>query len=330
MHSFAQGWEGCQPLVRRIFRVAVGVKVQLGNRSKCSVLCLLPLLTGCAATVLSGGGQDNEIRATVDSSTLKPVTRELLQRARALGVVANDRSSTKVADHFETHGGYNIKIDRATVGKDEMTGAERRDMLTGLCRAPSPDASVMLRVLKADTGGTVGAMYTSRVKVDLSWQIEVLECRTGRFDAFGGSLHVNLGEYTMSVAEVNNRVGMEVGSKVLAAIGARIQGASNAGAEASKPEMPAPIIALPAVSAPSSTATPQAATVPAYAATTSEIAEVQWRLNMLGYRVGNVDGVIGRRTTDAIRKFQSDNRLPQSGIPDQATIAALRKKTPGK
>ena len=52
--------------------------------------------------------------------------------------------------------------------------------------------------------------------------------------------------------------------------------------------------------------------------------ELQDRLNQLGYKVGAVDGVIGPRTTEALKKFQSDNSLSPTGTLDIQTIKKLR------
>jgi len=52
--------------------------------------------------------------------------------------------------------------------------------------------------------------------------------------------------------------------------------------------------------------------------------EMQERLNELGYKLGAVDGVSGPRTIDALKKFQSDNKLPPTGVIDAETIRKLR------
>jgi localization factor PodJL len=52
--------------------------------------------------------------------------------------------------------------------------------------------------------------------------------------------------------------------------------------------------------------------------------EMQERLNELGYKLGAVDGVSGPRTVEALKKFQSDNRLPATGTIDAETIRKLR------
>lgn len=50
---------------------------------------------------------------------------------------------------------------------------------------------------------------------------------------------------------------------------------------------------------------------------------MQSRLNNLGYNTGPVDGIVGPRTTDAIRKFQEKYGLPVDGIAGSATRGKL-------
>jgi peptidoglycan hydrolase-like protein with peptidoglycan-binding domain len=52
--------------------------------------------------------------------------------------------------------------------------------------------------------------------------------------------------------------------------------------------------------------------------------ELQERLNELGYKVGNVDGVLGPRTVEQLKKYQTDNKLTPSGTVDPDTIKKLR------
>jgi peptidoglycan hydrolase-like protein with peptidoglycan-binding domain len=51
--------------------------------------------------------------------------------------------------------------------------------------------------------------------------------------------------------------------------------------------------------------------------------QAQSALNSRGYDVGQPDGVMGPRTTRAVRDFQQANNLQTSGRLDQATLAAL-------
>jgi peptidoglycan hydrolase-like protein with peptidoglycan-binding domain len=54
------------------------------------------------------------------------------------------------------------------------------------------------------------------------------------------------------------------------------------------------------------------------------IFELQERLNELGYKLGTVDGVSGPKTVEALKKFQSDNKLSPTGTVDPETIRKLR------
>lgn len=57
------------------------------------------------------------------------------------------------------------------------------------------------------------------------------------------------------------------------------------------------------------------------------IKELQHKLTKLGYSPGKPDGVIGLKTTFAIRNFQRDFRLAIDGIPGPQTRANLLTKT---
>lgn len=54
---------------------------------------------------------------------------------------------------------------------------------------------------------------------------------------------------------------------------------------------------------------------------------VQSGLSELGYSPGPVDGVLGDQTREAIRKFERDRRLPESGAVSPRVIDELRKVT---
>lgn len=53
------------------------------------------------------------------------------------------------------------------------------------------------------------------------------------------------------------------------------------------------------------------------------VKRAQEALNIAGYDVGTPDGVAGTRTVTALRKFQTDKRIPVSGKFDEATLNAL-------
>lgn len=56
-----------------------------------------------------------------------------------------------------------------------------------------------------------------------------------------------------------------------------------------------------------------------------EITGVQSRLNNLGFGCGKTDGILGKRTAEALREFQEKNGLPVTGAADPATREKLRQ-----
>jgi hypothetical protein len=67
----------------------------------------------------------------------------------------------------------------------------------------------------------------------------------------------------------------------------------------------------------------------ANSASDSIVSEAQERLTNLGYDPGPIDGSIGPKTKTSIKRFQTDNGLPETGQLDEVTIKALRGKKPG-
>ncbi len=55
----------------------------------------------------------------------------------------------------------------------------------------------------------------------------------------------------------------------------------------------------------------------------SFVRSVQQALIEDGYNAGSIDGIIGPRTSGALREFQDANGLPATGRIDSATVAAL-------
>ena len=55
------------------------------------------------------------------------------------------------------------------------------------------------------------------------------------------------------------------------------------------------------------------------------VAGAQQRLNNMGYEAGPVDGEAGPRTLAAVRRFQADRELEETGELDEATADALRR-----
>ncbi|HEY7301942.1 MAG TPA: peptidoglycan-binding domain-containing protein [Xanthobacteraceae bacterium] len=55
----------------------------------------------------------------------------------------------------------------------------------------------------------------------------------------------------------------------------------------------------------------------------NEIKQMQGALDQKGYHAGRQDGKMGPMTESALRQFQKDQSLQQTGQPDQQTLAAL-------
>ncbi|HKK02208.1 MAG TPA: peptidoglycan-binding domain-containing protein [Desulfuromonadales bacterium] len=54
-----------------------------------------------------------------------------------------------------------------------------------------------------------------------------------------------------------------------------------------------------------------------------QVREMQTILNQKGYQVGTTDGMLGPRTSSALRQFQQSNGLAVTGEPNQETLRAL-------
>lgn len=56
-----------------------------------------------------------------------------------------------------------------------------------------------------------------------------------------------------------------------------------------------------------------------------QVAGVQERLNLLNYFSGRVDGELSSRTRNALKSFQRDHALDETGECDEATLRSLKK-----
>jgi hypothetical protein len=57
----------------------------------------------------------------------------------------------------------------------------------------------------------------------------------------------------------------------------------------------------------------------------AEVAGVQERLNLLNYFTGRVDGDLGPRTRNALKSFQREHALDETGECDEATLRSLKE-----
>ncbi|MBV8393670.1 MAG: peptidoglycan-binding protein, partial [Alphaproteobacteria bacterium] len=82
--------------------------------------------------------------------------------------------------------------------------------------------------------------------------------------------------------------------------------------------------AAPPPSAPSSSAPPSSAQSPRLS--TSDVREVQGRLQSLGFDPGPVDGAAGPKTAAAVARYQEAHGLQSTGVADTATLDELRRE----
>lgn len=66
-----------------------------------------------------------------------------------------------------------------------------------------------------------------------------------------------------------------------------------------------------------------------YGSRGQEVSDIQTRLKQWGYYKGNVDGIFGYQTYEAVRHFQTKNGLAVDGIAGPKTLAAIGISTGG-
>lgn len=58
-----------------------------------------------------------------------------------------------------------------------------------------------------------------------------------------------------------------------------------------------------------------------------EVKELQKKLVQLGYQLGKIDGIYGKKTEDAVKRFQKNRGLKVDGIAGEKTINELKRLT---
>lgn len=286
--------------------------------SGCMALALAPAAIGVGA--IANSARDNVITVTVDQQTFTPEVRATLANAKSLAIVAGDRSAIRAADLFETRGGYVVTIDRPSAKVGEMTSSERRDVLRKLCANPRPDVAMMGRTIRTETGNTLMGTFTGRANLKNEWAMDILECRTNTARAFGGTFEIDVGMSNQKAqAEYEEMIGAEIGGKILDAIGRGARQVAGSTSNTPGPQARQEVTVNTAPSQPKAESRKPMSTL-----------ELQQRLQALGYKVGNPDGISGKLTTDALKKFQQDNQLAVSGVADDDTWVRLTQKTAGK
>ena len=111
-----------------------------------------------------------------------------------------------------------------------------------------------------------------------------------------------------------------VGGGVYTAVGSTVEES----ARQSKAENSAKPLPSPSPNAPQQSGTQVQSLSSASSVQPMSIAEIQKRLSELGFQPGPADGTMGKRTVDALTKFQQNSKLPVTGKADLPTIEALR------
>jgi hypothetical protein len=124
-------------------------------------------------------------------------------------------------------------------------------------------------------------------------------------------------------------VRMKAGWLLVALAAAGCAGTPGGGAGTAAPPAPAPVPAAPsaapaaAPAAPPPRAEPPPAEAEARPSAPLQLRDAQVRLAALGYKPGTADGKPGPRTRDALKRFQRDQGLPQTGQLDTETAQRL-------
>ncbi|GAB7388361.1 spore cortex-lytic enzyme [Bacillaceae bacterium] len=71
----------------------------------------------------------------------------------------------------------------------------------------------------------------------------------------------------------------------------------------------------------------QAAPLLKYGSKTGDVWDLQYRLSVLGYYKGKIDGIMGWQTVQAVKNYQRDYGLKPDGIVGPQTWASLKKYT---
>ncbi len=142
-------------------------------------------------------------------------------RAKRVGLVVSEPWAIKLADLLEARGGYTLGIERPKAKVSEMTATERRETLHGMCGGPKrPDIAVLGRITRVETGNASVATLTGRTSIKNSWSLDILSCRDQTTRTVGGGFDLDVSTANAkSPAELDERMGVALAGKVLAALG---------------------------------------------------------------------------------------------------------------
>lgn len=168
------------------------------------------------------------------------------------------------------------------------------------------EAAVMLALVDNRSGVQVSASEGSSSKTD--WG--------GMGALFGGSAGASLGGYTRTAE------GKVIAAAFMDAYNQMVRSLRNYKAQTVKGQGlgGGGRLGVDGGAAPSQTSAPGAN------AAGMSLRAAQQKLNALGYTAGTPDGAMGKNTQNALREFQRDQSLPQTGRLDRATSQALQQQ----
>lgn len=173
------------------------------------------------------------------------------------------------------------------------------------------EASALLTLIDNRSGVQVAASEGSAAKTDFGAMGQLL----------GGSGGARMGGYS------NTAEGKVIAAAFMDAFNQMVQSLRNYRAQTVKGQGlgGGGRLSVDGAAPPSQTSAARAAAQSNGATAGLSLRDAQARLNELGYNAGTPDGAMGGKTTAALRAFQKDRGLAQSGRLDAATAAELSK-----
>lgn len=173
------------------------------------------------------------------------------------------------------------------------------------------EASALLTLIDNRSGVQVAASEGSAAKTDFGAMGQLL----------GGSGGARMGGYS------NTAEGKVIAAAFMDAFNQMVKSLRNYRAQTVKGQGlgGGGRLSVDGAAPPSQTSAARAAAQSNGATAGLSLRDAQARLNELGYNAGTPDGAMGGRTTAALRAFQKDRGLAQSGRLDAATAAELSK-----
>lgn len=270
-----------------------------------SIVVSTGLLSGCAApllmlgpallaTPLVGGMLPSDNEYTIDESTVTPEFRQIFRKSKTIIALAPPASHVVLiptAEYLDAQGAFEMRLKEIPAS---IAPAQRREAMRDACSGRNrPDLVMAFSSASLDSGGgkSIAGMFAGRAMVEYTSTTYVQHCKSRWEGAFGEKLKMNQGAFNLDKHEVYRVLGQDFAKALM-----RIAGDSSAGGVVSS------------------------------RSSALSLKQVQTYLAALGYRPGLADGVMGRNTLIALKEFQRDYSLEETGQPDQETSAVLQEQ----